>query len=372
MQLKWLAATVAVCAVSFSSPALGQTIDDRRASASFRVYTDNDHMTVVSPSAGAQAPVTETLGVDANVTADIISGASVDVISEASPTAISETRIEGGVGVSWRSHRLATLRARTTFSHEPDFESLRLSIGANVELAKRNTTVDVLYVAGADSIGTTVDPTFDKSRRVHQLTATLTQAVDERTYVDIVGEGRRASGYHANPYRTVPIIDATSPTFMRVEEVTPRLRHAGALQARVRRAIDARARVVAHLSYRLYQDSWSVRSHTGTLTTIGQFTKRVRLGLTMRGYTQSAADFFRSNYVLDGGMAPALRTRERRLGRMRSLFGGATADVALSERIDQGPRIVIAGSLMRFWWPDFPAQSERTALSLTVAASAVF
>ncbi len=362
LQLASLAVAVWVCLAPGHARAQG---DERRVSAGLRIYTDDDHITVVSPSAGAQTPVTETVVVDVNATADIVSGASVDVISEASPGAISEKRIEVGLGAGWRVLRLLELRGRAVLSHEEDYDSARLLLGTGLDLFQKNTRLELEYRAGLDHVGAVTRPDFSARRRGHRLTSTITQIVDRHTYVDLVVEGEITSGYHGNPYRTVPIIDPASTELVRVDEVTPDVRRRGALRGRLRRGF---ARFFLHADYRFYVDDWGVMSHTATATGIMPVGDRMRIGLRTRAYTQSAADFYQSAYTLedDGGL-PALRTRERRLGTMHSLYGAVIGERALGRGDgDERPRLVLALGFMHFFFPDFAAQSHRNAMAMTV------
>lgn len=362
-----------VCALLLASAnALSQPAPgERRASATLSIYSDNDHMTVVSPSTGLQTPINDAVSFDTRVTADVISGASVDVISEASPTAIEETRLEVSAGMSWRLHRLATARGRVIGSHERDYDSWRINLGANVELAQRNTTLDLDYTAGKDDIGSAVDPTFVARRTDHRLAATLTQILDRRTYLDLVVEAQHGDGFHASVYRHVPIVDTQTTALLRVPEQTPRLRQAIAMLLRARRALDPRGRFALHASYRFYVDDWGVASHTGALSSILALSDRAKLGASLRGYLQSGAEFYQPRYALVAGAVPELRTRDRRLGQMRTLFGSVTLDYGLS-RDPAAPRLVVACALMKFWWPEFPAQGQRTAAVLTLGASSAF
>ena len=356
-----------------SATATAQPEDDRRGSAGLRIYTDDDDMTVVSPSAGAQTPVGASVVVDVNTTADVISGASVDVVSEASPTAISETRVELGLGASWGVARTITLRSRAIGSYEPDYLSVRAQGGVTLELAERNATLDLEYTGGVDSVGSVVDDEFSESRSIHRGVVTFTHVLDTRTYADVAVDLQRMSGFHASPYRTVPIVDPLTPVILRVPEVTPRVRAAVAARVGVRRAFGANNRWFGHADYRVYRDDWSIASHTVSLSSIRSWRRgRFQLGVRLRGYVQSAAEFYAPHYELDGdGGAPELRTRERRLSRMRTLFGGVTADWQLgSGQSDERPHVVIAVGGMRMAWPDFPAQDRRNAMMVTALVDA--
>ena len=57
---------------------------------------------------------------------------------------------------------------------------------------------------------------------------------------------------------------------------------------------------------------------------------------------------------------PALRTRDRTLGPMRSAHAAVTADVTLDEAGSW--RLVGSLGALRWWFLDFPAQADRNAL----------
>jgi hypothetical protein len=356
---------IAVLAVLLAgAEALAQPADDR-ASASMRVYADDDEVTVVSPSASADAALGERLAIEVSATADVISAASVDVITAASPGPVEDNRFDLGAGARYRIGGAAWLRARVAGAHENDFDGLRASLGGRVDLARRNTVVELDLTLGRDWIGHAVRDEVDEHRRVQRVTATVTQALDRRTLVDLTVDGSRVSGYQANPYRTVLVIDPASTAVMQVAEETPKLRLTGAALVRARRALGS-GRFV-HLDYRLYADDWGIVSHTASARGMSTLWPGVLVGLHLRGYAQGAADFHRRRYFVP---APALRTAERALGRMRTLYGGAVAEVALGDPLGDPPRLLVMAGLMRFWWLDHAPQGSRDALVMTVGVRA--
>ena len=337
---------------------------DPSAEASIRVYADDDDMTVVSPSARAEVDVGATT-LEAGMTADVVSGASIDVVTSASPTAISERRVELGLGATRAIARAPALTLSSSLhgSFEADHEAFRAEGGVRVELHGRQLALEARYTGGRDAIGTVVDPAFERTRVLHQVTATASVILDPRTIVDVIAEGARSRGYHASPYRRVPLVDPAWPTPMWLAEEVPALRRSVAGAARLRRALGADW--FGLVGYRGYVDDWSIASHTVTLEARRQLGERVLAGAALRGYHQGGADFYRATYVEDGG-APRWRTRDRTLGPMRTLFGSLTADVAVGDR---GWRALVAGGVLASWFPDFPAQADRHALLLTLSLS---
>ena len=338
-----------------------------------RIYADSDHVTVVSPSVSSRFGLGDSLDVDVATSIDAVTAASVDVITSASPSTVHELRVEGSSTAIWSLSSTMRVRAGGVISHESDYDAYRPSVGGQIEVAERNATIDVSYTAAFDEVGHAVDSTFERSRRGHIAAASVTQILDARTYLDVLVDVRHMRGYHASPYRQVPIRDAATPALEVVDERTPSLRRSGAAQVRLRRALGGRDDWFVHGSYRLYGDSWRVMSHTlnaQVLHAIGD--DRFLLGLHLRGYHQGAAEFYRAYYegLGDGGV-PEFRTRDRTLGGMQSLHASLTCDAALSKKRVANPwrlRGMLAAT--EFLFTDYPAQRERRALTVGITLHA--
>jgi hypothetical protein len=335
---------------------------DGDASGTLRVYADDDHVTVVSPSASARFDAGPWLRLDTGVAADAVTGASVDVVTSASPATIHERRVEGTIDATAAVSRTGTAGARVIASHENDYDALHVAVHGAIELAKRNTTLAGTYDEGFESASSVMDPTFHAGRRTHRAVATLTQILDRRTYVDLVLDGSLARGYHASPYRSVVIEDPASSAIMRVSEVTPRLREAAAASVRIRRALGEQWAV--HASYRFYLDDWDLHSHTASVDALTERPGGTRLGVGVRGYVQDAASFYRERYT---GAVPALRTHDRTLGAMATAEVHAAVDLPLGEL-----RIVLSLGVLQMWFFDFAPQRERTALTTTLGVDRPF
>ncbi len=342
----------------------------RSGTATLRVYADDDHVTVVSPTTTAVVPVTSDVVVDGEVAADAVTAASVDVITAASPGTVHELRIEAAAGVTDAVTHTAAIGARAIVSHEHDYDSVHGSAHGRVELADRNLTLDGVVDLGFEAASSVTDASFHAHRRTQRAIATFTQILDHRTYVDLIIDGERLYGYHASPYRTVPLVDAMEPIVTRVSEATPalRLQLAGAL--RVRRALTVRSAL--HAGYRLYFDDWGIVSHTATASLVAD-RHRARAGLGARFYAQSGASFYREAYaLLPDGSVPALRTRDRTLGPMDTLALMLTGDLATTDRGDRGPRVIAELAAMEMWFFEFAPQRQRAAITTTVGVAAPF
>lgn len=339
---------------------------DPGASGTLRVYADDDHVTVVSPAAAATVALDDDTTLDVDTTADAISCASIDVISAASPRAFRELRVELGAGVT-RALPVgdaASIAVGARASHEEDFDALRAGASLRVELDTRMTTLEVRYLGGRDAAGDVTDATFERTRAVHDLAVTASRILGRRTVIDAIVDASLADGYHASPYRDVPITDPAWPLATWVDEATPRVRRGLAVALRGRHAIGSAWFLAA--GHRAYADDWSVTSHTTTVEARRALGEQVLVGATLRGYVQDGADFYRGVYVADE--VPALRTRDRTLGPMRTAFASVTADLAVADDW----HVVAAGGVLAIRYLDAAAGSARNALLLTLSLSAPF
>lgn len=333
---------------------------------SLGVYADDDHVTVVSPRAAGRFHAMPSLEVEAAAAADAVTGASVDVVTSASPATIHERRIEGTLGATAAVLPTAGLGARAVVSHEHDYDAVHASVHGSLELAKRNTLLGATYDEGFEEAGSVVDRAFHASRRTHHAIATLAQVLGTRTVADAIVELARDTGYHASPYRSVIVEDPVTAAITRLAEVTPRVRESAAASLRLRQAIGERSAI--HAMYRFYVDDWELHSHTGTVDALHELAGGTRVGLGVRAYVQDGAFFYRDHY--DG--MPALRTRDRTLGPMRTLTVRGGFDLALSARGDDGPRLVGELAVLRMWFLDFTPQRERTALTTSLGVTTAF
>jgi hypothetical protein len=331
--------------------------DEPGVSAGLHVYADDDHVTVVSPSASVSRDMTPHVSLSADTTVDAVSAASVDVVTSASPSTVHEQRVELGLSSTYRDGRTRWWTAGVRASHEHDYDSLRLRASGRWELAQRNTTLQLDYVFGYDDVTSMMDRTFHRDRQSHEVMLTTSQLLNRHAVLDLVVDVTRADGYHASPYRRILVDVPASPLPMRLDEVTPRLRSSAAVAMRLRYALTDR--MTASGMYRFYDDTWAMRSHTVTtelLRTVGDWL----LGATLRGYVQSDASFYAARYIGE----PRYRTNDRTLGAMRSVYGAATVDWSVASW-----RVVASAGLLQFWFLDFPAQSDRQALLVFSSAT---
>ncbi len=352
MRLQLSAALLSLAGAAAAEPAAEATV---------RVYTDDDDITVISPSVRASTEAGG-LALAADATADVVSGASIDVITAASPRPIDERRLELGLRIARPLPRVGEVAAALRGTHEHDHDGAHGGLALRRELLDRRLTAEARYLGGAEVIGSANDATFRRTRTRHQAAIGGALVLGPRTVISGVVEWTRIAGYQASPYRRVPLVMPDWPSPMWLDEQLPARRHSLAAEARWRRAL-ADAWFLS-LAYGAHRDTWSVTAHTASAEVRHQPGERLLLGGAVRGYVQDGADFYRDRLE---GTAPTWRTRDRTLGPMRTLFVSLTADAVLVR--GRPWRAVASGGVLASWFPDFALQSERRALLLTLSLS---
>ena len=287
-----------------------------RAESGTSVYSNNDDLTVISPWVRAQQEVAETATVAVGWKADAITAASVDVVTAATP-AFEETRHEASVDVSgeWNDARG---QVGYILSDESDARAHLMTASGQVEVLDKNLTLGLGYALGLDAMGTRFQAREDwRDRTGHRIDATVSQLLGPSTVVSAAYTLQRMSGLLSSPYRKVPLFPRGETRWTRanaqwVEERHPdaRTRHAETL--RIKHALTPRLFVNAE--YRLYLDTWAMRSHTGEIGAAAELARGFVVEASNRFYYQSSVSFYRAAYTVNRDYL----TRDRRLSKFVS------------------------------------------------------
>ncbi|MCB9787718.1 MAG: DUF3570 domain-containing protein [Deltaproteobacteria bacterium] len=288
-------------------------------------YDDNDGNRIVTPVTSIEGSLGKRVTVHAHAAYDIMTCASVDVVTAASPKGyFQEVRqeYEGGAAVRLG---LTTLSGSATWSHENDYSSISVGLGAATELFQRNTTLTFGYGYAGSSVGRSGDPHFDESLDSHTLTASVSQLLSKRLIAQAGWFFNYSHGYQQSPYRAVSLVDGTFTT-----ESAPEDRLRQSWVARLRGAFSTRWFLAG--DYRLYFDTWGMMGHTVQAmlsnTPLPWFEWRLRA----RFYAQSGADFYQQTY----DRLRQYMTADRELGPFIGITGGLKLGfnvTALPERV---------------------------------------
>jgi hypothetical protein len=339
-------------------------------------------MLVINPRANLRVSPVEELALRASYDADIVSGASVavvdapsaDVDAITSATHLDDFRSVITGALEARS-QYGALRGSYSYGFESDYVSHSFLIGARTDLLDRNTTFDLSFGRGFDSVCNVNQPRVQEAverRRLDSSAGCFDAENTERTALDIdlntfQGSWTQAwapvlttqvtltaqlvEGFQSNPYRAVWLGRSAA------QEHHPdvRFRYAGAVAARLwiqplSGALQANVRA--------YRDNWDVRSITAELAYEQSIDGALRIRVRGRYYLQGAAAFFSDDY----GLRPRGQyfTGDRELSDMESFLVGAQLVWTLTpgtEGADVGPlqsfRLVVAGSYTHLEFPGF-------------------
>lgn len=357
----WLGAAALLVVVGCG----GSPVRPVEARSSVYVRGDSDHTLIVSPRATVAAEVAPTTRVDAGITVDAWSGASVDIVSAATGR-VTERREEANLNVLQTVGRLV-LGAGARYSTEPDYRSIGATLRGAVELARRNTTLALDAFGARDDVGRAGDPGFDQPLTSVGARATWAQVLDAHMVGELSWESLFLEGFQESPYRWVAIggvgtCAAGSPLCVPESVPQRRWRHAGG--ARIRRALGER--VSAGLATRLYADSWGVRSVTVEPDVALLVGDGGTLGLRFRYYTQGEASFYQPRYLEMDALAGAV-TRDRKL----SAFYAYELATSYEEELELDDGTVLTGGLRasvgRLHYQAFVGLSEVDVLELTTS-----
>jgi hypothetical protein len=359
-----VAATTLTCAAG--TLAVARMASSQEAAAALYVRGDSDETTVVTPRLRLGVPAGDDTRVGVVYMVDVWTSASIDIRTSASK-AITEQRDEIDATVE---HTVGDARfgASYRYSTEPDYESHGGTLGLDLDLADKSTTLGATLLATFDDVGRVGDPKFSRAARQFGARASLTQVLDRATLAQVIYEIGLSEGYLASPYRFVGIGGADHScrgvVLYCIPESNPETRLKHALAARGRRGLDDRLSLGA--SYRFHLDDWDLVSHTAEADLAWLPVTDLSLALRYRFYTQGAAAHYRPRYPRL--LAEALYTRDKELSPFDS--HGAWLDLERAWTIDADGgslRALLSAGPTFYVYRDYPLLDAITAVEVTLA-----
>ena len=313
------------------------------------------NMTVITPSVHGSVDPIEEMTIRVGWEADVVSGASVavvdapgsevDAISTATQLFDFRNTFSGGLEV--RSD-FGSLRGGYSYGFENDYRSHTMSLGARAEMFERNTTVDLSYTRGWDSLCDVFQPRNQEAVDRRRLASSVgcfgdsddltardvslqtfqgawTQAWAPILTTQLTVTAQLVEGFQSNPYRAVWL----GRTAAQEHHPDVRARYAANLGVRIwLEPMNA----ALQLSGRIYRDTWDVMSVSGELAYEQVLAGAVRVRARGRYYTQSGAAFFSDDYAL----APRGQyfTGDRELSPMWSVVVGAQIGYTIESGTD--------------------------------------
>jgi hypothetical protein len=380
-----------------SASAAGATVADAsplqvvgRASGATTLYTDSDHVTVVTPVATAEIGDRYSVWkVRGEYLVDVISAASVDIVSTASQR-WHEVRQAGALQGSYKPHDLG-VRVSGAISREPDYSSTAAGIDVVWDFSKQGHTAVLGYARDGDTIGRTGTPfsVFSRSLAQDTVRAAVSLTLGPAAVLSLANEIVLERGDQSKPYRYVPMFaPEIAPSIEKgasIDTVNAKRNQDRPLEqlpdSRERYALTARfgyrfAHATLRVDERLYTDSWRLHATTTEARYLADLSRRWTIWPWLRFHAQTPVYFWSRAYVSRGTgefVGPQYRTGDRELGPLATVGGGVGASFGMGP--SSNPSVValqLHGGAIHTEFLDDLYVKSRTAAVSTLTVSGVF
>jgi len=259
---------------------------------------DDTRTQVTSPSVDVSGTFNhDTMKVTAGWAEDIVSSASADVISYASKGRIYDRRIEFSGGYESQIPD-GTINVGYIQSKENDYESHTYTAGGTREFNTKNTVFSFGFASGHDHVRSSSDPSFDKPMENQSYALSLTQVLTKVDIIQFIYDFRVENGCLYSPYRRAKL--DVNGVITAIPEAHPETRNRTAAAVKFNHYIERWHTTWAN-TYRLYDDSWGVLSHTLEERLTKEIGRKTNLSLVFRYYTQGQASFYQDYYMETAG-----------------------------------------------------------------------
>ena len=340
MQLRrgWLPAAIAagLCAAPAGPAGAASLLDEQTAGSLLQLFTDSGHVAVRTAIQEYSVTLPRGTSLDLHwnnervvvpaIQAPPGSQAAVDAITTASRPISGNGAYRDYVKVRNEFQGQAKQRHAELgyyYSTEPDYLAQQVTASVNRDVAGDQLNLELGTSLDWDAIAPLADDdtrTGAASKRTLHWNAVATRIVSPTTQVRLGVELNLVDGLQHNPYRNVYAGGARIPE-----------RHPGHRERR-----DAFLRIHQYfanrsslkLAYRFYDDDWGIDSHEVGSTLSQYVTRGLYATWDYRWYTQTGADFYRSEYATPDGVN-GYRTGDYRMAALSSHLFGASLDMDL-------------------------------------------
>lgn len=268
-------------------------------------------MTIDGPSILVRKQFKDTVSIWGNYYVDMLSSASIDVMTQGSP--YTEERIETSVGMDYL-HDRTTLSFSHTNSSEEDYEANTYGFGLSQEFFGDMSTLSLNYSKGQDEVrrnlrdeGEIVETTKVGDATHQRFSIGFTQVLTRKWIVSLNAEAVVDEGFLNNPYRSVRYLDNSGNQLTQLERY-PTTRNSDAFAIRSLYYLPWRAS--ARLEYKTFLDSWGIEADIFELRYLHPIGERWLIEAKVRGYSQTAADFYSDLYPFEDAQNFLARDKE--------------------------------------------------------------
>ncbi len=258
-------------------------------------YFSGGGITVQGPAIILKKEMMGRMSIEAGARTDMVSSASIDVVTQGSKFSDERKEIYLGGSHIWGD---SLFSGTYSVSDESDYTSNTFSLGLTHDFLDRNVTVNLGVARSRDDVSSNSNPSFGEkafNRTAYRIG--LTQSFSPRWLAQLNYEITADDGYINSPYRSA-LVGNTVQTAAQSPELYPNARTGQAWVIRSTHgflrdlALGGGLKSSVQVSYRYYQDTFDVQSHTGKLYYQYRLSPNKRFGISYRYYQQTAASFY--------------------------------------------------------------------------------
>lgn len=288
-----------------TSIGFSQELSEEEIQANFNVYFDNSRVGIVYPSASLTKSIGENTSVTGRYLVDVISAASmkshfeVDGVTSATSknegggdNTPDEIRHEMGIGITQIVGN-STFSLNGLYSTEHDYTSKTMAFGYTIPFAKKNSTFQVGFVRSWDKVFPQTR-SWKRDKDVTTFSGGFSQILSKKLIAQIDIWYSKNKGMLSDAYQVVEILEANSVKYLEPKHPNERTRKAVGFRT------NYKLNDISSLQfgYRYYWDDWKVKSNTANIFYQRYFSnEKLILGLGVRSYFQSKAEFFKESYA---------------------------------------------------------------------------
>lgn len=310
---------------------------------------------IIHDTMSGASPTGAIRGNDASVTFTGASGGSGFSTSSGGDYSLSQfedTRFQLGADREQEINRRYTLSYGGVISSEDDYESMGTSVGVKRESVDKlysvNTgfafTTDTIYRSNSNDTPVALNnvnstQSLGKGKRnTYDALLGYTRIINRHTVAQVNTTFGLSDGYHSDPYKIISAADDSDRITDNFHDSRPVTRQRNTLFGKMVHQL-RNTKNSMHVSYRYYQDSWGIVSHTMDLRYHRALTDRQYLEPHLRLYRQSAANFYYRKLNVDDELDPIMpadgfASADYRLDQMTSYTVGIKYGFAMTPKTD--------------------------------------
>jgi hypothetical protein len=296
---------------------------------------DNDRMAIQTHTIYFEQKLADSLITKGELNYDGITGSTprgvLDGNGNVKTTSCRDLRRSENIEFDWRlaNH---TLSPGFAHSQEDDYQSYGVSVGDAVDFNEKNTTLQYGVSQNFDEVRQSDDVTWLKKYATEGIIS-LSQLLSPKTIFDVAVTFGNDSGDLTDPYRQAGYTPTGFPFSVAVPERRPSHRNKEILFTSITQYFDS-LNASLEASYRFYHDSYGVYANTIQVTWHQWLGKQFIVEPFIRGYEQSAADFYAVAFTAPYSANPdGFHSSDYRLSKFFSFDSGLLATAVINEHV---------------------------------------